>query len=165
MIIKGLMKFSSPLQSLLYLSFIFFFFACDKPIVEDPVLVVREDSLQGPIKAKEIRKNTAAILAEGLKLDLWASDSLAPDPIAMSIDDYGRVYLTRTNRQKNSEFDIRGHKDWMTASIAFQTPEDRRDFLRKTFSPELSEKNQWLEDLNEDGIHDWRDLAVEKDDR
>ena len=48
---------------------------------------------------------------------LWASDSLATDPVAMAIDEQGRIYLNRTNRQKNSEFDIRGHRDWMTESI------------------------------------------------
>lgn len=126
-------------------------------------LVVREDPSQAQARAKEIRENTAAKLADGLKMDLWASDSLAPDPIAMSIDDQGRVYLTRTNRQKNSEFDIRGHRNWMTPSIALQTVEDRRAFLRSTFAPEKSAENTWLKDLNGDGVHDWRDLAVEKD--
>ena len=96
-------------------------------------------------------------------MSLWASDSLAPDPVAMSIDDMGRVYLTRTNRMKNSEFDIRGYRHWMTESIGFQTVEDRRMFLRKTFAPEKSGENEWLKDLNEDGIHDWKDLTVEKD--
>ncbi|EAR02005.1 hypothetical protein FB2170_15793 [Maribacter sp. HTCC2170] len=122
-----------------------------------------EDSVTGASYAKEIRENTAAILAPGLELSLWASDSLAPDPIAMDIDDKGRIYLTRTNRQKNSEFDIRGFRDWMTPSIALQSVEDRRAFLRSTFSPENSEENEWLKDLNNDSIHDWRDLAVEKD--
>ncbi|MGA0560160.1 DUF7133 domain-containing protein [Larkinella sp. VNQ87] len=126
-------------------------------------LVVQEDPAQAKARAKEIRDNTVVKLADGLKLDLWASDSLAPDPVAMSIDDQGRVYLTRTNRQKNSEFDIRGHRDWMTPSIALKTVEDRRAFLRKTFAPEKSKENEWLKDLNEDGSHDWKDLAVEKD--
>ncbi|WP_041632923.1 HEAT repeat domain-containing protein [Maribacter sp. HTCC2170] len=133
----------------------------NKPI-EIP-LVKYEDSVTGASYAKEIRENTAAILAPGLELSLWASDSLAPDPIAMDIDDKGRIYLTRTNRQKNSEFDIRGFRDWMTPSIALQSVEDRRAFLRSTFSPENSEENEWLKDLNNDSIHDWRDLAVEKD--
>ena len=96
-------------------------------------------------------------------ISLWASDSLAPDPVAMSIDDEGRVYLTRTNRQKNSEFDIRGHRDWMIASIGLQSVEERRAFLKTTFAPEKSKENEWLKDLNNDGSHDWRDLAVEKD--
>lgn len=127
------------------------------------VVMVREDPAKGVSRAKEIRDKTAIKLAEGLQMSLWASDSLAPDPVAMSMDDLGRVYINRTNRQKNSEFDIRGHRDWMTESIGLQTVEDRRAFLRKTFAPEKSEQNKWLQDLNADGSHDWRDLAVEKD--
>ena len=81
----------------------------------------------------------------------------------MSIDDMGRVFLARTNRQKNSEFDIRGHQNWMIESISLQTVEERRAFLRKTFAPEKSKENAWLKDLNNDGIHDWHDLTIEKD--
>ncbi|TDE16833.1 DUF7133 domain-containing protein [Dyadobacter psychrotolerans] len=126
-------------------------------------LVIREDAATGKARAKEIREKTSIKLADGLKLDLWASDSLAPDPVSISVDDQGRVYLNRTNRQKNSEFDIRGHRNWMTQSIAMQTVEDRRAFLRSTFAPEKSKENEWLKDLNGDGKHDWHDLTVEKD--
>ncbi len=132
------------------------------PRSSQPVMI-KEDPTKALAKAREIREKTAIKLADGLQMSLWASDSLAPDPVAMSIDDKGRVYLNRTNRQKNSEFDIRGHRDWMTESIGLQTVEDRRAFLRKTFAPERSTENSWLADLNEDGSHDWRDLAVEKD--
>lgn len=114
-------------------------------------------------RAQEILESITPKVAQGLELSLWASDSLAPDPIAMQMDKYGKVYLTRTNRQKNSEFDIRGHRDWMTASIALESPEERRAFLRETFAPEKSEENEWLKDLNGDGSHDWKDLAVEKE--
>ncbi|WP_276165887.1 HEAT repeat domain-containing protein [Zobellia alginiliquefaciens] len=126
-------------------------------------LVITEDSLTEVSRAKEIREGISPKIADGLELTLWASDSLAPDPIAMQIDDKGRVYLTRTNRQKNSEFDIRGHQDWMTPSISLQSVEDRRKFLHETFAPEKSEENEWFPDLNEDGSHDWKDLTVEKD--
>ncbi len=130
--------------------------------VETP-LIVREDSLAGVEKARIAYENSAIKLAEGLKISLWASDSLAPDPIAMDIDDSGKIFLTRSNRGKNSEFDIRGHRDWMTPSIALQTVEERRAFLHATFSEEKSEENSWFPDLNNDSIHDWRDLAVEKE--
>ncbi|TLV00801.1 DUF7133 domain-containing protein [Dyadobacter luticola] len=126
-------------------------------------VVVKEDAATGKARAKEIREKTAVKLADGLKLELWASDSLAPDPVAIAMDDMGNVYLNRTNRQKNSEFDIRGHQNWMTASIGLQTVEDRRAFLHSTFAPEKSKENSWLKDLNGDGSHDWKDLAVEKD--
>ena len=113
--------------------------------------------------AERIQSSLALEVADGLQFTLWASDSLAPDPIAMTTDEKGTLYLTRTNRQKHSEFDIRGHQDWMTASIRMQSVEDRRAFLHETFAPEKSEQNAWLEDLNQDSIHDWHDLAVERD--
>lgn len=130
---------------------------------KEPVVSIREDHAEAVNRAKEIRSKTALKVADGLQVSLWASDSLAPDPVAMSIDDQGRVYLTRTNRQKNSEFDIRGYRHWMTPSIALQSVEDRRAFLRSTFDPAKSKQNEWVKDLNEDGSHDWRDLAVEKE--
>lgn len=46
----------------------------------------------------------------------------------------GRIYYTTTNRQKNSEFDIRGHRDWEIASISLQSIEDKRAFLHKELS-------------------------------
>ena len=126
-------------------------------------LTVFEDSVLGMTKTKDAREAIVAIMADGLELNLWASDSLAPDPIAMDIDTKGRIYLTRTNRAKNSEFDIRGYQHWMTSSISLQSVEERRAFLHKTFAPELSSENEWFPDLNEDGNHDWRDLTIEKE--
>jgi quinoprotein glucose dehydrogenase len=137
--------------------------SCEPNIPIEYPLVITEDAASVSQRVKEIRENTAAKLIDGLTLNLWATDSLAPDPIAMSIDDFGAIYLTSTERQKNSEFDIRGHRDWMTASISLQTSEERRAFLRETFATEKSAQNEWLKDLNKDGVHDWHDLAVEKD--
>lgn len=102
-------------------------------------------------------------LAENLTLKLWGVDSLVISPIAIDIDDHGRLFYTTTNRQKNSEFDIRGHRDWEIESIALQTIEDKRAFLRRTLSPENSKQNEWLKDLNGDSSHDWRDMTVEKE--
>ena len=136
--------------------------SCSQTPAEKP-LIIKEDPKQGALNAKLILESTPVQLADGLQISLWASDSLAPDPIAMSIDDQNRVYLTSTNRQKNSEFDIRGYRHWMIPSISFQSVEDRRAFLRKTFDSTRSKENEWLADLNNDGVHDWHDLTVEKD--
>jgi len=160
------MKSLSKSNYALYLiALILLFASCNsksnKP--QESPLTVYEDSVLGSKRATEARESIVAKMADGLALSLWASDSLAPDPVAMDIDAKGRIYLTRTNRQKNSEFDIRGYRDWMTPSISLQSVEDRRAFLRKTFAPELSEENDWFPDLNEDGSHDWKDLKVEKE--
>jgi len=137
--------------------------SCESKKPQESPLTIYEDSTTVMERASAIRESVSAVVADGLELTLWATDSLAPDPIAMDIDKYGNVYVTRTNRQKNSEFDIRGYRDWMTPSIALQSVEDRRAFLRETFATKKSEENNWLKDLNNDSIHDWRDLTVEKD--
>lgn len=112
---------------------------------------------------KSIESSVTPQLADGLTLKLWAVDSLVADPVAIDIDDEGRVYYSRTNRQKAAEFDIRGHQDWEIRSIALSDIEEKRAFLRSELSPERSKENLWLPDLNRDSSHDWRDMTVQKE--
>jgi putative membrane-bound dehydrogenase-like protein len=112
---------------------------------------------------QKLRDEANVELDGDLELSLWASDSLVTDPIAISVAPDGRIFYTSATRQEHSEFDIRGHRNWMTASLAFETVEDRRDFLRKTFAEGSDESERHLKDLNEDGALDWRDLTVEKE--
>ncbi len=113
--------------------------------------------------APQLSREVSLQVDEELKLQLWAPDTLVQDPIAISIDNRGRVFYTQATRQEHSEFDIRGHPNWMTASISFQTVEDRREFLKKTFAQTNEEGERFLQDLNGDGSLDWKDLAVEKE--
>src|SRR5688500_945215 len=76
--------------------------------------------------AKAIESTITPTLSEGLTLRLWGVDSLVADPVAIDIDDPGRLFYTRTNRQKNSEFDIRGHQDWEIESISLTNIEEKR---------------------------------------
>ncbi|WP_257668616.1 HEAT repeat domain-containing protein [Parapedobacter tibetensis] len=125
--------------------------------------ITQMDSTQVAEIAAKIEATVRPELAEGMTLKLWGIDSLVISPIAIDVDDHGRVFYTTTDRQKNSEFDIRGHRDWEIPSISLQTVEDRRAFLREELSPENSDRNLWLADLNGDGSHDWRDLTVERE--
>lgn len=126
----------------------------------DPQLI-HVESNQAASEAREITKNTQAEVAEGLEYSLWASEKLLDDPIAINMDDQGRAWITVTNRSGNSEFDIRGVDDtWRIESMTWETVEDRRDFLHNELAPENSDQNTWIPDRNEDGSHDWRDLAV-----
>ena len=125
--------------------------------------VTQMDPAAAARQADSIRQVAAIQVADGLDLDLWASETLLADPIGLTFDQQGRAYVTRTFRQDNSEFDIRGYPQWMISSIALETVEDRRAFLREEFAPERSGQNAWLADLNQDDSHDWRDLAVERE--
>ena len=135
--------------------------ACKQEPVDQRIY--RMDASQVAEMAANIEGLVQPEIAEGLHLDLWAVDSLVADPISIQVDDQERLFYTRTIRQKNSEFDIRGHQDWEIESISLETVEDKRAFLHKTLSPENSDKNEWLADVNGDGSRDWRDMTIEKE--
>lgn len=129
-----------------------------------PALEVRQvTDAEAEKAAATIAGQVNLVPAEGLDVQLWASEKLLGDPVAISVDNQGRLWATVTNRSNNSEFDIRGYPQWEFPSVAFRSVEDRRQFLRRELAPEKSQDNTWLPDRNKDGSHDWRDLAVEKE--
>jgi putative membrane-bound dehydrogenase-like protein len=114
--------------------------------------------------AERTRAGISGTFADGLDVSLWAADTLMADPIALDMDQQGRALITVTNRRYSSEIDLRDHPDWATASLRFTHVDDRIAFLKETLAPDSSAKNSdWLTDYNGDGVHDWRDLTVEKD--
>lgn len=125
--------------------------------------ITQLDPQQAARLADSITATVTPQIADGLSLTLWASDSLVADPVAIDIDDQGRIYYVRTNRRKQSEFDIRAHQDWEIASLKMQTVEDRREFLHTTLTAQTSDQHEWVSDFNNDGIHDWNDLTLQKE--
>ncbi len=140
-------------------------FSCGQNMpVKYPINEVQINPDGAKAAAEKVRREVAVTINPELELSLWASDSLVTDPVAIGVDAKGGVFYTNGSRLEHSEFDIRGHREWMTASISFQSVEDRRSFLRETLAPDKSEENkQIIEDLNGDGSHDWLDLTVEKE--
>ncbi|MCK7555473.1 hypothetical protein MKQ70_10830 [Chitinophaga sedimenti] len=158
---KKLMATPATMKKLLPATLLLGAIACQDSGPADKRIKEYDSSFTAKL-ADSIQNAVKPVLAEGLEMKLWGIDSLVISPIAIDIDDKGRLYYTTTTRQNNSEFDIRGHRDWEIPSISLQTVEDRRAFLRKELSPENSEKNRsWLKDLNGDSSHDWRDLTIE----
>jgi hypothetical protein len=110
------------------------------------------------VQAEAARNSVTPVLAEGLKLEVWGVDSLVRDPIAIHVSDDGSIYYSRSPRRNNAEFDIRGHQDWEIRSIALQTIEDKRNFLRTELSPERS----WLTRLERHDCRKKRGLSIER---
>ncbi|MFT6179257.1 MAG: quinoprotein glucose dehydrogenase [Paracoccaceae bacterium] len=98
---------------------------------------------------------------KSLEFSKWTPDFQVPDPVAISFDEKGRAYVTQTQRRKANDLDIRNNRDWIPNDLSFQSPDDKRAFYLKTFTPENSEANKKrVQDLNKDGIHDLADLQV-----
>lgn len=128
---------------------------------KNPISIL--DTAKSMALAKDIESSVNPTLDSGLTLKLWGVDPLVADPVSINIDNQGRLYYTRTIRQKDAELDIRFHEDWEIPSLQMTNVEDKRSFLHKTLSQENSSKNNWLIDLNKDGFHDWRDMTVQKE--
>ncbi|AEL28321.1 HEAT repeat domain-containing protein [Cyclobacterium marinum] len=140
----------------------FIFLGCGSKEEQD-LKITKFNALETQTWAAELEEQLKPEIDSGLFVKVWASDSMIFDPISIDFDEQGRLYYSRTNRQKNSEHDIRRHQDWEIRSIGLQTIEEKRAFLRDELSPENSHKNEWLKDVNGDGFHDWKDMAVERD--
>src|ERR1044071_1072109 len=70
--------------------------------------------------------------AEGLKVDLFASDPLLFNPVAFSIDEKGRFFISETHRYKDAIFDLwKMDERWKTNDFSWRTVEDRQRFLAK----------------------------------
>jgi quinoprotein glucose dehydrogenase len=156
------LKKKSSFFVLALLTGINFFWACKQP--ETDKRIKQLDPAKAALMASSVDSLIKPQLPDSnLTLKLWGVDSLVISPIAIDIDDDGSLYYVTTNRQKNSEFDIRSHQDWEIPSIQLQTIEDKRAFLHRELSPENSAKNKWLTDVNGDSSRDWRDMTVEKE--
>lgn len=113
--------------------------------------------------AAQVYSEISTDVADDFSVSLWASEKLLSDAISLDVDDQGRMYVSITERRRNSELDIRGHSDWMVESIGLETAEDKREFIHQKLAPENSDQNEWLPDFNGDGSHDYRDLTVKKE--
>jgi putative membrane-bound dehydrogenase-like protein len=107
--------------------------------------------------------NVAVELDPEFQLNLWAPGPLLSNAVAISIDNQGVAYVAETQRRKSSDIDIRAHRDWMVEDLSLQSLEDTREFHRDKLSRENSDQNQWQEDFNQDGFHDWQDLTVQSE--
>jgi quinoprotein glucose dehydrogenase len=97
-----------------------------------------------------------------LEFRKWSGDINVPDPVAISVDDQGRVYVTQTRRRKIQDLDIRANREWIPDDVGLQTVEQKREFLQRKLAIGGDDVQQakHVDDHNQDGHHDWRDLTV-----
>ena len=101
---------------------------------------------------------------KSLRLTEWARQPMLLNPVALSFDYEGRLYVVETARRGTVDIDIRGHKEWVIDDLSSETIPQLRRMFRTKMAPELSEQNKsWLADRNGDGSHDWRDLMAIKE--
>ncbi|MBN9693488.1 MAG: HEAT repeat domain-containing protein [Verrucomicrobia bacterium] len=106
----------------------------------------------------------APVPAADLTLLRWAREPQVMDPVALSFDDQGVLFVAETARRGTVDIDIRSHRTWLVEDLSNQSVDDLRAFFRRRMAPEQSQENaSWLRDLTGDGVHDWQDLIPVKE--
>src|SRR5216683_3165253 len=84
----------------------------------------------------EPQSTTTPIPRKGFEIALWAREPMLKNPVALSFDDRGRLYVVETARRSTVDIDIRSHPSWIVDDLANQSIDDLRRFFRSKMSPE-----------------------------
>src|SRR5688500_6577275 len=60
-------------------------------------------------------------VSPGLAVEVWASEPLLANPVALDFDDKGRAFVAETYRRRTSALDIRKHENWTIEDLALRT--------------------------------------------
>lgn len=96
----------------------------------------------------------------GLVRTRVASQPQIQNPVAVSVDVDGTLYVTETARRKVADLDIREVPWWIPQDLSHTSIEEKREFFRKEVTSELFKKHPSVKDANQDGRIDWKDLTV-----
>jgi putative heme-binding domain-containing protein len=119
----------------------------------------KPDIASAPAEAEAVLKQMK--LPEGMKADLWAAEPELANPVALSVDERGRIFVAETHRLGSSVLDIRNYMFFLEDDLACRTVEDRLAMCRKFFGDRFADLTveedfiRLLEDRNHDGKVDF----------
>lgn len=100
--------------------------------------------------------------ANGLERTLVAEQPLLKNPVSVSVDVDGTIYVTETARRKEADLDIREFVKfgWVPRDVALTSVEEKRAFFEEQLDGKNVFKGTSLKDQNKDGKTDIRDLTA-----
>lgn len=113
--------------------------------------------LLAPLAARAVESQA---LSNGLTRTLVAREPLLINPVVVSVDVDGTLYVTETARRLAADLDIREFRPWIPATLSHTSVEDREAFYRKEFVPGKIPSGSSVKDWNRDGVIDLKDLTV-----
>lgn len=107
---------------------------CSYPFVGLPAASASEPAYNPPIAPAS---NEGELSLKGFQIpkemtgSLWAAEPLLANPVAIAIDEQGRLFVAETFRQEKGVEDNRSHMNWLNDDLSLQTVEDRAAMFRK----------------------------------
>jgi putative membrane-bound dehydrogenase-like protein len=102
-------------------------------------------------------------LRDGFRMELFAREPLIADPVAIWLDDAGRVWVAESERQERGVEDNRSSKFWLMDDLQAQSVDDRLAYYRKwadrreggmDYYEAFSDRVRRIEDRDRDGRGD-----------
>lgn len=97
---------------------------------------------------------------DGLVRTKVAGDPFFKNPVALSVDVDGSIYVTESQRRKVADLDIREVTWWIPDDLSHSTIEEKQAFFRENVTSKRFKNHRSLKDFNKDGRIDWKDLTV-----
>lgn len=98
---------------------------------------------------------------DGWSVSLFAAEPAFANPVALDVDNSGRVFICETFRQDRGVTDNRGHdNEWLLADLAAMSVQDRIDYHKRLLGDKVKEYTEhddrirMLEDTDKDGVSD-----------
>ena len=100
--------------------------------------------------------------ANGLTRTLVAEQPLLKNPVSVSVDVDGTIYVTETARRKEADLDIREFVKfgWVPRDVALTSVEEKRAFFKEQLDGKNVFNGTSLKDQNNDGKTDVKDLTA-----
>lgn len=99
-------------------------------------------------------------VANGLTRSLVASEPMLKNPVVVSVDVDGSIYVAETARRVTADLDIRQLREWIPQTLALRSVEERRALYEKVFVPAKLPTDFPVKDWNADGVVNTKDLTV-----
>jgi len=100
--------------------------------------------------------------ANGLERKIVAEQPLLKNPVSVSVDVDGTIYVTETARRKAADLDIREFVKfgWVPRDVALTSVAEKRAFFEEQLDGENAFNGTSLKDQNKDGKIDVKDLTA-----
>ncbi len=105
---------------------------------------------------------------DGWSVSLFAAEPALANPVALDVDNLGRVYVCESFRQDRGVTDNRGHdKKWLMADLAAMSVQDRIDYHKRLLGDKAAEytahddRIRMLVDTDQDGLSDRMTIFAE----